>query len=213
MTSIVINLTLLVSMFPPLPNKKYSIIYADPPWHYKMQEFKFPKKNKKGKSLYTIKGQYDTVTDEDLKKLDIESISEDDSLLFMWAVSPKLKEGIELMEAWGFEYRTIAFVWHKDRSNRGNYTMSNCEICLVGKRGKIPEKSSHSEQQFMKEKVERHSQKPLQAYIRIQNMFPDCKRIELFSRGVSKQASLDIGSNFSYSIDNNWDIWGDQVID
>lgn len=160
-------------------NMKYQIIYADPAWQYNTKECLAKTSILNG----DINTHYSTMTLSELKKLNVKDISEKDSMLFLWVVSPMLKEGIEVMEAWGFKYATIAFVWHKQRTNPGHYTMSECEICLVGKRGKIPtERGSRNTKQFLSEMRGKHSAKPFEIRNRIEKMFPTHKRIELFAR-------------------------------
>ena len=111
----------------------YDIIYADPPWDYKGQnQFIGDKKTSE------VLDHYPTLTLKDLKQLPISNKANPDSLLFMWSSSPHLDQAIDLMSAWGFDYKTIAFVWDKQKVNPGFYTLSQVEICLVGKKGKIP---------------------------------------------------------------------------
>lgn len=182
-----------MSLFPPLPDKKYSIIYADPPWDYKGQR---QHTGAKGKDSGGADKHYPTVKLNDLKALDVAGITEQDALLFMWVSSPHLDQGLDLLVAWGFRYATVAFVWYKEATNPGFYTMSQCEICLVGKRGKIPQpRGARNIRQFLSEKRGRHSQKPDEIRKRIEQMFPFHQRIELFSR------------------DNHpgWDVWGNEV--
>ena len=137
------------------------------------------------------------MTLKDLKALDVKSISDKNCMLFLWVVSPMLKEGIEVMEAWGFKYATIAFIWHKQRTNPGHYTMSECEICLVGKRGKIPNpRGSRNERQFLSELRTKHSKKPNEIRNRISKMFPEQTKIELFARQRHE----------------GWDAWGNEVV-
>lgn len=96
---------------------------------------------------------------------------------------PDVKEGIEVMEAWGFKYATIAFIWHKQRTNPGHYTMSECEICLVGKRGTIPTpRGARNVRQFLSEMRGKHSAKPNEIRTRIETMFPTQNKVELFAR-------------------------------
>jgi N6-adenosine-specific RNA methylase IME4 len=109
---------------------KYEIIYADPPWHYGGQKMLSGSK---------AENHYPTMKLSELKALPVQSITDDNALLFMWSSSPHLDQAIELMKAWGFSYATVAFVWDKVRPVSGFYTMSQCEICLVGKKGKIPQ--------------------------------------------------------------------------
>ena len=85
--------------------KKYSIIYADPPWHYKTYS---PKDN--GRSA---EKHYPTMSIAEIKALPVEKLAADDCALFMWITFPCMKEVFEVLEAWGFQYKTIAFVWVK----------------------------------------------------------------------------------------------------
>ena len=171
---------------------KYQIIYADPAWQYKTKECLAKTSILNG----DINTHYQTMTLEQLKKLNVKSISEKDSMLFLWVVSPMLKEGIEVMESWGFKYATIAFIWHKQRANPGHYTMSECEICLVGKKGKIPTpRGSRNERQFLSELRTKHSKKPDEIRNRISKMFPEQTKIELFARQRH----------------DGWSSWGNEV--
>ena len=167
-------------MFTNLPKKRYSIIYADPPWDYKGQ------KQHAGAGKKDTGGavsHYSTVKLKDLKTLDISSIAAPNCLLFMWATSPHLDQAIELGKSWGFSWATVAFVWDKKRVNPGFYTMSQCELCLVFKRGKIPNpRGARNVRQLVKSKREKHSKKPDKVRNKINKMFPDQKKIELFAR-------------------------------
>jgi len=104
----------------------------------------------------------------------------------MWVVSPHLKNCIKVAESWGFKYITIAFVWHKKRARLGNYTMSGCELCLLFKKGKIPEGKIKGKgngiKQFLEESATIHSKKPDEIRNRIKRLFPISNRIELFAR-------------------------------
>ena len=172
--------------------KKYQIIYADPPWQYKSKEC-LAKKSILNGSLNT---HYNTLTIEDIKKLPISTIADKDSLLFLWVVSPMLDDCIEVLKTWGFKYSTIAFIWYKQKTNPGSYTMSECEICLVGKKGKIPEnRGERNIRQFLSEARGKHSQKPDEIRKRIEKMFPAHNKIELFARQKTE----------------GWDVWGNEV--
>jgi N6-adenosine-specific RNA methylase IME4 len=130
---------------------KYEIIYADPPWNYGGQKMLSGSK---------AENHYPTMKLSELKALPVQSITDDNALLFMWSSSPHLDQAIELMKAWGFSYATVAFVWDKVRPVSGFYTMSQCEICLVGKKGKIPQpRGVRNALQFLSEKKGRHSAK------------------------------------------------------
>lgn len=190
----------LPDLYPPFPRKKFSVIYADPPWDYggKMQ---FDKSGKlehnanlsKKVFISAANFQYPTVKTKDLMRIPISDIAEEDCLLFMWATSPHLAQAIELGEAWGFKYRTVAFVWDKMSHNPGQYTLSNTELCLVFKRGKIPTpRGSRNEQQLIRAPRSRHSEKPVEVLEAISRMFPTQNKIELFARRPAK----------------GWSVWG-----
>jgi N6-adenosine-specific RNA methylase IME4 len=190
----------LPEFYPDLPEKKYAIIYADPPWDYngKMQFDKSSKSIDKinlDRNIFISSAnfKYPTVKTEILKKIPVYEISEEDCLLFMWVTNPHLAQGIELGKAWGFEYRTVAFVWDKMVHNPGQYTLSYCELCLVFKRGRIPKpRGARNITQLVREPRGEHSEKPNEVQKRIEAMFPTQKKIELFARKKPI----------------NWDVWG-----
>ena len=161
----------------------YSVVYADPPWDYAGQTQHTDGDFKEGKSA---KDHYTTVKLDDLKRMKIKDVCAKDCLLFMWSSSPHLEQAIDLMKAWGFEYKTIAFVWEKQKPNPGYYTMSSVEICLVGKRGNIPTpRGIRNCRQFLSEKRTEHSKKPDEIRNRITLMFPEQKKLELFARAAT----------------------------
>ena len=118
----------------PFPNKRYKIIYADPPWPYR---------NKPGESGYRFPVQhtYKTQSLEWIKQLPVKSISEKNCVLFLWATSPLLPDAFDVITSWGFQYKTLAFCWSKETkygkkvSNLGRWTMGNVELCLLGVKG------------------------------------------------------------------------------
>jgi N6-adenosine-specific RNA methylase IME4 len=190
----------LPEFYPDLPEKKYDIIYADPPWDYggKLQFDKSSKSADKidlGKNIFISSAnfKYPTVKIAALKKIPIYEIAKDDCLLFMWVTNPHLAQGIELGHSWGFEYRTVAFVWDKMVHNPGKYTMSYCELCLVFKRGRIPSpRGARNIKQLVRSPRGEHSEKPLEVLEGIEQMFPTQERIELFARNKP----------------SGWDVWG-----
>ena len=166
--------------FPQFPNMKFEIIYADPPWDYKGQLQHAGKGN--GDSGGAVR-HYQTVTLKKLKNLPVRDIAADNSLLFMWATNPHLDQAIALGKAWQFKWATVAFVWDKMKVNPGFYTMSQCELCLVFKRGKIPNpRGLRNIRQLVSEERNGHSQKPKEVRARIDAMFPSLHKIELFAR-------------------------------
>lgn len=160
--------------------KTYDIIYVDPPWDYAGQkQHKGPGKTNSGGA----KTHYDTVKLAKLKGLPLSDFASKDCLLFMWVTSPHLDQGIDLMKSWGFKYATVAFIWDKVKVNPGFYTMSQVEMCLIGKRGKIPgPRGSRNVRQFLSSERTKHSEKPAEIRYRIEKMFPTQSKLELFSR-------------------------------
>jgi len=176
--------------YPKLPTTKFDIIYADPPWHYN-GKLQFDKSSKGKETLDLTKNlfistagfKYPTLKTEKLKQIPIQNIAEDNCLLFMWTSNPHLAQAISLGEAWGFEYRTVAFVWNKQVHNPGKYTLSYCELCLLFKKGKIPmPRGARNVKQLINVPRGKHSEKPQEVRTGIELMFPTQKRIELFAR-------------------------------
>ena len=172
----------------------YEIIYCDPPWDYKGQK---QHTGSKGKSSGGAETHYPTMKLPELKGLKpmIDNLADEDCLLFMWSSSPHLDQAIDLLKAWGFQWSTIGFVWNKMRVNPSFYTMSQCEICLVGKRGKIPQpRGARNIRQYLEHPREKHSKKPDEVRTRIEEMFPSQNKIELFARQRC----------------SGWDAWGNE---
>lgn len=190
----------LPSLYPDLPEKKYDIIYADPPWDYggKMQFDLSGRKDvnvawRNNIFISAANFKYPTLKTKDMMRIPIHEIAKDDCLLFMWVTNPHLEQGIELGKAWGFEYRTVAFVWDKMNHNPGQYTLSYCELCLVFKRGRIPTpRGARNIKQLVRVPRGEHSEKPIEVLKAIEAMFPSQERIELFARHKPK----------------GWDVWG-----
>ncbi len=174
-----------------LPKSKFKIIYSDPPWNYNDKALA----GKRGASF-----KYSTMKSEDIKKLPIQDIADDDSFLFMWVTFPQIQTALDVMRAWGFEYKTVAFTWVKKYKNgdnfmgMGSYTRANAEICLLGKRGK-PKIISHSVRQIIESVPEQHSKKPDIVRDKIIELCGDLPRIELFAR------------NKTYK----WECWGNEI--
>jgi len=178
-------------------NKKYQIIYADPPWSYKV--WSEDKKIAQG----CAKKHYNTMSIEDIKNLPINKLTDDDCKLFLWVTPPLLIEGIEVIKAWGFEYKTIAFCWIKLNSDNGkpffgigHWTASNCELVLVGlKKGGNLNRKDKSISQIVLSKRREHSKKPDEIREKIVRLCGDISRIELFARTKVE----------------GWDAWGNEV--
>ncbi len=179
------KINILKDTYLPLPKKKYQIIYVDPPWYYngKLQFDKSSKGKdkidiKKNIFISTASFKYPTLKTEELKKLDVESISDKNSLLFMWTSNPHLDQAIELGKSWGFDYKTVAFVWNKMVHNPGQYNLSYCELCLLFKKGKIPTpRGARNIKQLVEVKRAKHSKKPIEVLKNIEKMFPSQKKL------------------------------------
>ena len=195
----------LEEVYPYLPNEKYDIIYADPPWDYggKMQYDKSCIKNlnvdfKQNIFISAANFKYPTLKLKELKKLDVKSIAADDCILFMWTTGPQFANAIELGISWGFEYKTVAFVWDKQVHNPGRYTLSQTEFVLAFKRGRFPSpRGARNVRQLLSIHRGKHSEKPRQVIDGITRMFPQQRKIELFAR-----------KNYF-----GWDNWGLEIPD
>lgn len=172
--------------------KKYNIIYADPPWKYQQ-------KNLQG----AAEKHYSTMNMKDLCALPVEQLSDKDCVLFLWATFPMLAEALQLIKAWGFKYKTVAFVWLKQSKKSptwffglGFWTRGNAEICLLAVRGK-PKRKSAGVHQFIISPIEQHSKKPDETRDRIVELMGDVPRIELFARQNTP----------------GWDVWGNEAPD
>jgi N6-adenosine-specific RNA methylase IME4 len=192
-------------LYPDLPKEKFNIIYADPPWHYN-GKLQFDKSSKCAENIDFTKNifissaefKYPTLKTAQMMNLPVWEIAEDDCLLFMWATNPHLAQAIELGRAWGFGYKTVAFVWDKMAHNPGQYTLSNCELCLLFKRGRIPRpRGARNVQQLVSSPRRAHSMKPTEVRQKIEKMFPTQKRIELFARCAA----------------DGWTAWGLDVLE
>lgn len=157
--------------------KKYQIIYADPPWSY----------NDKMKGHQGAETHYKTQEKGWLSRLPIKNIADSDCVLFLWVVSPLIDECLDVLKAWGFKYKTIAFCWNKQTKNKkwvsnlGRWTMGNIELCLLGVKGK-PKRIVKNIKQLVIAERKKHSQKPSEVRNRIVELIGDLPRIELFAR-------------------------------
>lgn len=119
----------------------------------------------------------------------------------MWATFPMLREALETIEAWGFKYKTVAFVWIKQNRSGdglfmglGNWTRSNAEICLLATKGS-PKRVGKAVRQTVVSPLERHSKKPDEIRDRIVELMGDIPRVELFARQLAP----------------GWDAWGNEI--
>ena len=173
--------------------KKYGIIYADPPWHYRVY-------SKKGAGR-SAESHYPTMTIEEIQALPVSELADKDCALFMWITFPLLKESLSVLSAWGFKFKTIAFVGIKQNRKSdslfwgmGYWTRANAEFCVLATKGK-PKRMAKNVHQVIVSHIEEHSKKPDEARRRIVRLMGDLPRIELFARQKSA----------------GWDVWGNEV--
>lgn len=161
--------------------KKFKIILADPPWAYRNM----------GNIQATANAQYDIMQQKDIEALPVDKITDDNSILFLWATFPKIQEALNVIKAWGFEYKTVGITWVKTnpKNNKpffgvGWYLKSNAEICLIGVKGKAP-KVSNSISSIIISPRQKHSLKPSEAKKKIVEFCGDIPRLEMFARKKS----------------------------
>lgn len=169
--------------------KKYQIIYADPPWKYSFSRTRKIKND-----------DYATMSQQDICNLNIKSISEDDSILFMWMIWNRLPDALKVIDAWGFKYVGSAFTWVKRTKHgkwhygMGGWTRQNSESCLFAIKGN-PKRLDAGVFSVVDDVVMAHSKKPDCVKDRIVKLVGDVPRIELFARQKTE----------------GWDVWGNEV--
>ena len=167
--------------------KKYQVIYADPPWRYEHLPI-----GSKGRA---IERHYPTMSVEDIKKLPIKSLGKENSALFLWSTSPKLRESLEVMLSWGYVYRTCV-IWDKEIIGMGYWFRNQHEILLIGLRGKFsPPAPQMRERSVYRERRTKHSVKPNYFRNWLSKCFSTSSKIELFARQQVE----------------GWDCWGNEV--
>ena len=151
---------------------KFAVLYCDPPWEYE---------HVKTESR-AIENQYPTMSLEKICALPVGDIAMEDSVLFLWATSPKLLEAFKVLDSWGFTYRTCA-VWDKEIIGMGYYFRQQHELLLVASRGNLPTPEPSSRpSSVIHSRREAHSKKPETVYGIIEKMYPEFSRVELFAR-------------------------------
>ena len=169
---------------------KYPVIYADPPWRYSQKGLQGAAEN-----------HYPTMSIDELCALPVAEIAAPDSALFLWATFPQLPEALQLIRAWGFTYKSVAFVWLKKNRKAdswfyglGFWTRANAEVCLLATRGH-PKRQAANVHQFIISPIEGHSKKPDETRDKIVALMGDVPRVELFARQTPP----------------GWDVWGNEV--
>tara|TARA_E500000305_G_C3911388_1_gene183572 strand:- start:166 stop:681 length:516 start_codon:yes stop_codon:yes gene_type:complete len=166
----------------PFPNKKYRTIYADPPWN----------EVGGGKIKRGADRHYSLMKTADIKALPVQDIADDECWLYMWVTNNYLKDGLDIMEHWGFRYVTN-IVWAKTSFGLGYYFRGQHEICLFGVKGKLKPQVRNESTLILKPK-DKHSKKPEEFYEKIENV-SHAPYIELFARNIR----------------DGWDSWGNEV--
>lgn len=161
---------------PPIPEGKYNIIYADPPWRYDFS----PTSGRK------VERHYPTMDIDDIcmtMKEIVDKIAHDNCTLFLWGTSPKLTWAFDVIKFIDFEYKTC-MVWVKDKIGMGYYARQQHELLLIAGRGEsqLPEPSARPSSIIEAPRLE-HSAKPEEVYGIIERMYPNGKTVELFARG------------------------------
>ena len=158
---------------PQLPDGKYNVIYADPPWKYS---------DKLIEGYGAAEHHYPAMSIEELCALDVKSKVASDAVLFLWVTSPFLDECWPVIKAWGFEYKS-SFVWDKVKHNYGHYNSVRHELLLICTRGScLPESRTLHDSVISKERSPKHSEKPEYFRSLICSMYPNGKKLELFGR-------------------------------
>lgn len=163
-----------------VPSGRYSVIYADPPWSYTCWG--------KGRGNRAAANHYSVSPTADIAKMDVGRIAGKKAALLIWVTGPMLRESFDVMDAWGFSYSTIGYVWIKLNADGtpfmglGHSTRSGAEVCLLAYRTPVP-RESRREYEVIEAKVRRHSQKPPAVARSIELLYGDVPRIELFARG------------------------------
>jgi N6-adenosine-specific RNA methylase IME4 len=163
--------------------KKYQLIYADPPWKYS-----FSKSDSR-----QIENHYPTMETSDICAMAVPS--DKNCVLYLWTTAPKLLEGLAVLKAWGFEYKSQA-VWDKEILGMGYWFRGQHEILLVGTKGKVspPEQPLRVSSVF-KYRRNKHSKKPNEIREYLKRAHPDIMRLEMFARQT----------------DDGWDVFGNET--
>jgi N6-adenosine-specific RNA methylase IME4 len=171
--------------------QRFGAIYADPPWHFKAR-------STKGYGRSAV-NHYPVLSLGALKAMPVAELAYDDAVLFLWVPWPNLLDGFAVIEAWGFTYKTVAFVWVKVNRDdtpymgMGFWTRSNTEICLLATRGK-PKRLKADVRQVILARRSRHSAKPPFTHIRIERLVAG-PYLELFAREKTP----------------GWTAWGNEI--
>ncbi|UTC28341.1 modification methylase [Brevundimonas phage vB_BpoS-Gurke] len=181
----------------PLPEQAYDVVLADPPWAYYGQQDK----------MGAAANHYPTMTDEELLAFPMRQLLTDRGVLFVWVTSPRMDFAIDCLRAWGLHYRGIAFVWVKTRTDgspigaqgvRPSIIKPLTELVLVASpvaKGRPMKLASEKVVQTVFAPRAEHSRKPDDIHARIEDLYPEASKIELFARRARP----------------GWALWGNQA--
>lgn len=179
-----------------VPNQKYGAILADPPWRFTNRSGKMAPEHKR-------LGRYSTLSLQEIKEIPVSVVAAENSHLYLWVPNALLSEGLAVMTAWGFQYKTN-IIWHKIRKDGGPdgrgvgfYFRNTTEIVLFGVRGHLRTLPPGRRQvNIIRSRKREHSRKPDELYEIIEACSPE-PYLELFARGRRE----------------GWDQWGNEVDD
>lgn len=189
-----------------MSENKYQVIYADPPWWYNNRRWSgAPNRTRFGGGA---PARYPLMKTEAICALPIADLADDNAVLFLWATWPRLPEAFKVIAAWGFEYKTLGFDWIKlnqesltPRFGTGFYAKSNSEPCLLATRGETIKPARDDISSVVMSPIGEHSRKPDTVRHRIELMYPEAARVELFARPIDSLFKPFAG----------WDVWGNQI--
>lgn len=169
-----------------LPDAKYRVIYADPPWKYGDQLTE---------AYGAVKYHYPAMTISEMCDMPIKQLTEPDAVLFIWVTSPLLEECFPIIKSWGFKYKT-SFVWDKVKHNMGHYNSVRHELLLICTKGScMPDAKELIDSVQSIERTNKHSEKPEEFRAIIDRLYLHGKKLELFRRGKAPKG---------------WEVWGNE---
>lgn len=176
--------------------KKYNVIYADPAWRFSQGINRRKDIREKFGTNEELSIQYPTMSDKEIIELNVADYADDNCVLFLWTTDAHLEVAIKAINNWGFKYKTVAFTWNKKRGFMGKWTVKQCEICLLSTKGTAHKLlKSFKEKSYLEENKTEHSKKPSEFRKRIERMFGDVPKLEMFARTRAE----------------GWDAWGNET--
>jgi N6-adenosine-specific RNA methylase IME4 len=174
----------------PFPSdRRYAVLYADPPWHFKVY-------NEDSGVERAAGNHYPTMPLEEICALPVAHLATDAAVLFLWTTAPHLQDSFQVLAAWGFEYKTN-IIWVKDKLGLGYFVRNQHELLVVATRGDMPSPSPANRPPSVINAPRReHSRKPDESYALIEQMYPELPKVELFARQTR----------------TGWATWGNEVI-